>query len=377
MPHSDLPLYHAKTLAGLESLVERELREHGAQVLRVGRRGIDFGADMETLFRVCMCSRFTLRVLRPILQFEAQDAQDLYEQANTWDWMSVMDAKSTFAIDATVYSDLFTHSQYATLRLKDAIVDHFRTIGGLRPSVDRERPDVRIHLHIAGSQVTVSLDAAGEPLSRRGYRPQNAPAPLNEVLAAGLLALAGWKPGIPLYDPMCGSGTFVTEAALWCDGYPVNWHRRRYAFMNWRGYDDDAFFDVRAQLKARVTPVATPIFASDKDFGAVSMTRQSLVNMEVEDHVELGRADFFKMTPRTETGIVVMNPPYGERMAVADLAQLYKDIGDRLKSTWTGFDAWIISSDLDALKHVGLKHHDRVTVYNGPLECRWQGYAMR
>jgi putative N6-adenine-specific DNA methylase len=371
-----LPKYFAKTLAGMERLLKDELIELGASDLSVLRRGIEFGADMPTLFRICLCSRFAIRVLRPVLWFEADNTDALYEEAKKWEWGSVMDPSATFAVDVTVHSEYFTHSQFATLRLKDAIVDHFRTASGIRPNVDRENPDVRIHLHISERQVTISLDASGRPLARRGYRSTGAKAPLSEVLAAGLLAKAGWKPGIPLYDPMCGSGTFTVEAALWADGYPIQWHRRKFAFMDWRGFDEEVWWDVRDDLKAERQLKESIIYTSDKDFGAVSQTRAALSNMELDGRAELGRSDFFKLVPRTESGIVVINPPYGERLQVEDLDAMYASIGDRLKTYWPGFTAWIISSDFEALKRVGLKHSSRETMYNGPLECRWVGFEL-
>ncbi len=371
-----LPVYFAKTLAGMERLLKDELIELGATDLVVVRRGVEFGADMPTLFRVCLCTRFAIRVLRPVLWFEADNTDALYEEATKWEWGSVMNSTATFAIDVTSHSEYFTHSQFATLRLKDAIVDHFRTSSGIRPNVDRENPDVRIHLHINQNQITISLDASGRPLAKRGYRPTGAKAPLSEVLAAGLLAKAGWKPGVPLYDPMCGSGTFTVEAALWADGYPIQWHRRKFAFMDWRGFDEEVWWDVRDDLKKERQLKESIIYTSDKDYGAVSQTRAALSNMELDGRAELGRSDFFKLIPRTDSGIVVINPPYGERMQVEDLDAMYASIGDRLKSHWAGFSAWIISSDFDALKRVGLKHSSRETMYNGPLECRWVGFEL-
>lgn len=370
------PTYFAKTFAGFEELLVPELESLGAQNIVGERRGVRFGADMPTLFKVCMSSRFALRILRPVFEFDARTPDDLYEHARHWEWGTVMTKTNTFSIDFTVHSEVFTHSQFAMLRLKDAIVDHFREGGGLRPSVNRDRPDVRIHLHISGQHVTVSLDAAGEPLSRRGYRPTGAIAPLNEVLAAGLLAKAGWKPGIPLYDPMCGSGTFSTEAAMWSDGLPVNWHRRKFAFMQWNGYDEEVFYAVRDELLAARERIVTPIYASDKDFKAISQTRNALMNMEIDDAVELGRSDFFKLEPRSEGGMLVLNPPYGERMAVEDVNGFYQAIGDRLKHHWPGFKAWIITSDFDAMKHIGLRPFAKKVAFNGALECRWLGFDL-
>jgi putative N6-adenine-specific DNA methylase len=375
---SGAPQYFAKCLAAMEDLLVAELDELGAVNVERVRRGARFEADMEVLMRICIASRHALRVLRPVCAFEASGPDDLHAQAQTWDWSSVLTPRSSFAIDATVHSEHFTHSQFAMLRLKDAIVDHFRGVDtGARPTVDRTSPDVRIHLHISHNEVTISLDAAGEPLSRRGYRPDGAQAPLNECLAAGLLGLAGWEPGITLYDPMCGSGTFTAEAALWASGWPVNWHRRKFAFMFWRGFDEDLWWHVRDEFKARRNPVATRIYSSDRDFGAISKTRTSLSNMELDGAAELGRADFMKLEPRSEEGIVVLNPPYGERMKSDDIVEFYTAIGDRLKFHWQGFQAWVISSDLEALKHVGLRPHKRYTVFNGSLECRWAGFEVR
>jgi len=375
---SGAPRYFAKCLASMEGLLVQELEDAGALNVERVRRGAQFEADMTVLIRICISSRHALRVLRPVYAFEASTPEVLYEYARGFDWGAVMSQDASFAIDATVYSEHFSHSQYAMLKLKDAIADHFRAQShGIRPSVDRERPDVRIHLHISHAEVTISLDAAGEPLSRRGYRPEGAKAPLNECLAAGLLGLAGWSPGMTLYDPMCGSGTFTVEAVLQASGWPVNWHRRRFAFMHWRGFDEDEWWAVRDELAAAREPVETKIYTSDRDFGAVSRTRQALSNMELDGAAELGRMDFFKLSPRSEEGLLVLNPPYGERMQEDDLIAFYEAIGDRLKFHWAGFSAWIISSDQQALKRVGLRPHRRHEVFNGPLECRWAGFDIR
>jgi putative N6-adenine-specific DNA methylase len=368
--------YHAKTFAGLEELLAGELRALGATAVEPGRRGVAFEADMETLIRTCISSRYALTVHRPILAFDAEHPDELHRLASEWDWSSALAPGRTFAIDATVHSPrFFPHSQFAMLRLKDAIVDHFTRRGALRPSVERTRPDIRIHLHIADRAVTIALDAAGESLSRRGYRPPAAVAPLNEVLAAGLLGLAGWEPGTPLYDPMCGSGTFTVEAALAASGYPVNWHRRAFAFMQWRGYDPDAWWAVRDQLRQDIVPIPTPMFASDKDMRAVVQTRAALADMELAGDAEVGRADFFRTEPRTPDGLIVLNPPYGERLAVADAERMYTDIGDHIKFNWPGFTAFVLSPDLEGLKRIGMKPFVRHKVFNGPLECRWVGFT--
>ena len=323
-----------------------------------------------------MHSRFAVRVLRYLTSFEAKTPDDLYRQGARFAWENLLAPDGSFVIDATVHSDGFSHSHFAALKLKDAIVDRFRGKTGKRPSIDKVRPDLRLNLHISGEKVTISVDASGEQLSRRGYRPRTAKAPLNEVLAAGLLALSGWRPGTPLYDPMCGSGTFSTEAALWASGLPVQAGRRHFAFMDWSDFDPDTWRAVRAEAMASITPVETPIFASDQHPGAVRQTMESLEGADVESLVQVKQADFFKLEPRTDGGMLVFNPPYGERMDPGDVVGLYERIGDRLKFHWSGFDAWVISSNDEALKRVGLRPHKRHPVFNGALECRWVGFSM-
>ena len=367
---------YLKTLAGLESLAVEELKEAGASAIVPGRRGVAFEGDDKVLYKICMHSRFAVRVLRFLTSFEAKNPDDLYRQGARFAWEELLDKEGTFVVDATVNSEGFSHSHFAALKLKDAIVDRFRGKTGMRPSIDKDRPDLRLNLHITGEKVTISVDASGEQLSRRGYRPASAKAPLNEVLAAGLLALSGWRPGTPLYDPMCGSGTFSTEAALWASGLPIQAGRKHFAFMDWSDFDQDVWKEVRREAMASIQPVETTIFASDEHGGAVRQTMQSLEDADVESLVQVEQLNFFKLEPQTEGGFLVFNPPYGERMDPGDVVGLYEQIGDRLKFHWSGFDAWIISSNLEALKRVGLRPHKRHPVFNGSLECKWAGFSM-
>ena len=367
---------YLKTLAGLEPLAAEELKAAGATAIVPGRRGIAFEGDAKVLYTICMHSRFAVRVLRHLTSFEAATPDDLYRNGARFAWENILSPEGTFVIDATVHSDGFSHSHFAALKLKDAIVDRFRGKTGKRPSIDKVRPDLRLNLHISGDNVTLSVDASGDQLSKRGYRPRTAKAPLNEVLAAGLLALSGWRPGTPLYDPMCGSGTFSTEAALWASGLPIQAGRKHFAFMDWSDFDPQIWKEVRAEAMAKIQPVPTQIFASDQHPGAVRQTMESLEGADVEELVDVKQVDFFKLEPRTEGGMMVLNPPYGERMDPGDVVGLYEQIGDRLKFHWPGFDAWIISSNNEALKRVGLRPHQRIPVFNGALECRWAGFSM-
>jgi putative N6-adenine-specific DNA methylase len=314
--------------------------------------------------------------LRHLTEFNAQNPDDLYRQSARFAWEDLIPVDGTFVVDATVHSEVFTHDHFAALRLKDAVVDRFRGKTGQRPSIDRVRPDVRLHLHIAGNKVTLSVDATGAPLSHRGYRPPKAKAPLNEVLAAGLLALSGWRPGTPLIDPMCGSGTFSTEAALWASGLPVQAGRRQFAFMKWSDFDAGVWREVRDESMHGIEPVDTLIWASDNHPAAIHQTRHSLEEADVESMVQLSQADFFTLRPPAESGVLVMNPPYGERLDPGDVVGMYEGIGDRLKFNWTGFEAWVISSNEEALKRIGLRPHKRIPVFNGALPCKWVGFQM-
>lgn len=378
--HIPTAKYHAKTLSGLEELVAEELKKHGATEIEIGRRGVDFTATAEAMYRHCMHARFTLRVLRLIHSFKAKNTDELYRMSARFSWEDIMKKDGSFVIDATVNSSDFTHDKYASLKLKDAIVDRFRAKQGERPSVDKVNPDARIHLHINGNDVTLSLDASGEPLSRRGYRSKYAIAPLNEVLAAGLLALSGWRPGTTLFDPMCGSGTFTAEAALWASGLPVQMNRSYFAFMDWPNFNKEAWLAVRDEAFDYNEEVPTHIYASDMSKEAISQVKYAMAQLDLPEHnVSIDMIDFFTSEPELkdgEKGMVVLNPPYGERLKPDDIDAMYVAIGDRLKFFWPGFEAWIISSNPYALKCVGLRPNQRIKVFNGPLECRWVGFEL-
>lgn len=370
--------YHAKTLSGFEELVAEELKRHGATDIVIGRRGVDFVATSEAMYRHCMHARFTLRVLRIIHTFKAKNTDDLYRLSARFSWEDIIKQDGSFVIDATVNSKIFTHDKYASLKVKDAIVDRFRAKKGERPSISKLNPDVRIHLHINETDVTLSLDASGEPLSKRGYRSKYAAAPLNEVLAAGLLALSGWRPGTTLYDPMCGSGTFTAEAALWASGMPVQMNRSHFAFMDWPNFNREAWMRVRDEAFEYNEEVPTYIYASDSSKEAISQTKYAMAQLDLPSHnVSIDQIDFLTSEPELDKGAyVVLNPPYGERLQAEDLDQLYVDIGDRLKFHWPGMKAWIISSNPFALKCVGLRPNQRIKVFNGQLECRWVGFEL-
>jgi putative N6-adenine-specific DNA methylase len=364
--------YHAKTLKGLEPLLAKELSDLGAEGAEVVNRGVTFYGGRSLMYRVNLASRLSLRVLLPVLQFEASDTESLYRKVKQFDWSAYLDNKMTFAIDPVVHSPLFRNSHYVSQKVKDAIADRFRERTHLRPSVSREQPDLLVNVHISGRQVTVSLDSSGGSLHRRGYRSGHFEAPLNEVLAAGMILMTGWNGTTPFLDPMCGSGTLVIEAAMIAAGIPPGIFRRKYGFEKWKDFDRDLMEHVARNLSPE-KEVKVPIMARDVDPGAVALTRQQLKSMELAHLVTVEEMDF-AASDGVEGATIIINPPYGERMKPEDIDALYSMIGTTLKHRFPGADAWILSSSNSALKKIGLKSFTRKQLYNGSLECSFVNY---
>ena len=366
--------FHAKTLKGLEPLLAEELLSLGAVRTEIGNRGVTFYGGMALMYRVNLASRLSLRVLLPILRFEASDPDTLYRKVKRFDWSRYLDNRMTFAIDPVVHSPHFNHSQYVAQKVKDAIADRFRELTSLRPSVNREQPDLLINVHISGKRVTISLDSSGGSLHRRGYRTGTGyfQAPLNEVLAAGMVMMTGWQGGTPFLDPMCGSGTLALEAALIAANIPPGIFRKQYGFENWKDFDRELMEHVAQDLGAEREPGVT-IIARDKDPEAVKITRRQVKQMDLQHLVRVEQGDFFT-TEGMEGITLVMNPPYGERMRTDDLEQLYSNIGSTLKHKYPGSDAWVLSSSKKALGSVGLKPAVKHPLFNGSLECSYVNY---
>lgn len=367
---SDFPIT-IKTLASLEPSLESELKDLGYSGIKPGLRHVQFDGGLEELYNSCLNLRTAVRVLIPVATFKAFTPDRMYKKFVQFDWPSWMTIDQTFAIDATVHSELFRHSHYAALRVKDAIADHFRDRFGRRPSVDVENPDVRWDVHIDKQYIRLSLNASGSSLHKRGYRLAGAKAPLSEVLAAGLLDLSGWKPGMELWNPMCGTGTIAIEAARWASGLPPHMKHRSFGFERWQGFDQDLWQKIRD--RSFVKGEGQKIYASDIDLSVTSLAKKHARAAEVEDFIDVQRADFFKSRPPAEEGIMIMNPPYGERIEIAE--DFYKRIGDKLKSDCAGWNAFIISSP-QQLKKLELRPSSKVRVFNGALECRFNRYEM-
>ena len=369
----------AKTFKGLEDVLAKELIELGANNVQIQRRAVAFSGDKRMLYTANFCLRTASRVLVPIATFKAKNTDDIYLQVKQLDWAQYMTAKTTFQIDATVYSDLFRHSQFVTYRVKDAIVDWWMEHEGKRPSVQLTNPDVYLNVHIAGDTVTLSLDSSGESLHMRGYRVANTQAPINEALAAGMLLLAGWNGQGDFYDPMCGSGTLLIEAALIARNIAPGIYRKGFAFEKWANFDADLFEDISSD-DSRERDFQHKIYGSDAGFYAVQAANKNIQSAHLQRDIEVKqiRIQELKLAEKnTEGALIMINPPYGERLAQdRDVLRLYQDMGTTLKHQFSGATAWIISSNEEALKCIGLRPAKKIHLVNGDLECLFNKYEL-
>jgi putative N6-adenine-specific DNA methylase len=367
----------AKTLSGLEPMLANELADLGVADVQIGTRVVEFTGNMATIYKANLWCRTALRILVKLDSFVAEDVEELYEGATKFEWERYFGVNDTFAVDATLIRSTITHTQYAALKVKDAIADRFRKISNNeRPSVDVMSPDVRINVHISSNYCTISLDSSGESLHRRGYKMGMHEAPMSEVLAAGLLMLSGWDKKTPLIDPMCGSGTFLTEAALMATNTPPGMFRKQFGFERWRGFDENLWRKIKGDAKAGLVPLTTEISGSDFNSRSLEAASDNIKNCGFETDIRVEKIAFEKTEAPGKPVFLIMNPPYGERLKPEQLNGLYAMIGTKLKNDFQGSEAWIISPNVDAMKNVGLKPSRKITVYNGPLECKFQGFKM-
>ena len=366
----------AKTVSGLEELLLQELAAIGAQNLKLLKRAVSFEGDMAVMFRASYCCRTALRVLKPILSFPVVIQDDLYKQIHSIEWEDIFEKNFTLAVDAVIADSVFTNSMFVSLKTKDAIVDRLREKWGTRPSIDLDHPDIRVNVHIFKETCTVSLDSSGSSLHKRGYRRSAGIAPINEVLAAGLVQLSGWDKKRPFVDPMCGSGTLLIEAAMYANQIPPGYFREEFGFMRWKDFDSDLWISVKASEDNKIIDSKVQIVGSDISDLAIRNVRENIRFAQLEHVITTSVSSFEEAVPPLEPGIMVTNPPYDERLPVDDIIGFYKKIGDILKIRYAGYDAWVISSDLRALKFIGLHPSRKIPVFNGPLECRFVRFSM-
>lgn len=366
----------AKTFAGLEDILAEELTVIGAEGVRLSKRAVEFSGDNETMYKANYYCRTALRILKTIKTFKATNEEELYNGVFDVDWHDMFDVEDTFAIDSVVNSKQFRHSKYVALKSKDAVVDRFRKRYGERPSIDTEDPSVRINVRIFNDDVTIALDSSGSSLHKRGYRIETGPAPINEVLAAGLVLLSGWDKRSNFVDPMCGSGTILLEAAMIANEIPAGYYRSEYGFQRWKDYDKDIWQKVKDNADSYSSEFDYRIIGSDISGRMISIARNNIRNARMHKDIELQANNITDFIPPKGGGVMICNPPYGERMKLDDLKALYKKIGDTLKRNFAGYDAWVLSSDMEAMKFVGLRPSRKITVFNGPLECRFMKFSI-
>ena len=366
----------AKTLYGFEALLARELRNLGAGHVKEGVRNVSFEGDSGFMYKANLCLRTAIKILKPIASFYVRDEKDLYHKIYAMDWDEYLDTSSTFAIDAIVNSDIFTHSLYISQKVKDAIADNFRDRSGKRPSVNLEAPDLSISIHIHRNQCTVSLDSSGNSLHHRGYRTATNIAPINEVLAAGMLLHSGWDGRTDFLDPLCGSGTLLIEAAMIACNIPANINREHFAFQSWKDYDEELFDKIRQASLNRSREFHHKIVGYDKAPSALNKAKDNIENAGLTDYIELEQNNFFRSTKFNDGPLhLVTNPPYGERLVI-DVETFYGNIGDTLKQRYPGTKAWLITANLEALKYVGLRTTRKIKLFNGRLESKLVCYEM-
>lgn len=365
----------AKTFQGLEEVLAQELTELGASNIEIGRRMVSFTGDKAMMYKANFCLRTAIRILKPIKHFTAQTADEVYDAVKSIAWENYLDNMSSFAVDAVVFSTEFRHSKFVAYKVKDAIVDYFREKTGNRPSVRINNPDLSINIHIAENQCTLSLDSSGESLHRRGYRQEQVEAPLNEVLAAGIILMTGWRGECDLIDPMCGSGTIPIEAALIARNIAPGVFRKEYGFEKWKDFDQE-LFDSIYNDDSQEKEFTHKIYGYDNNPKANEIATHNVKAAGVSKDVILAIQPFQQFEQPSEKSIIIMNPPYGERISSEDLLGLYQMIGERLKHAFAGNDAWILSYRDECFDQIGLKASVKVPLFNGALECQLRKYQL-
>ena len=360
---------------GLEPVLAKELTQLGANNVKIGRRMVSFTGDKEMMYRANFQLHTAIRILKPIRHFKARSADDVYEEIKKIDWTEFLTTEKTFAVDAVVFSEEFRHSKFVSYKVKDAIVDQFREATGKRPNISVANPDIRLNIHVAEDKCTLSLDSSGESLHRRGYRQESVEAPLNEVLAAGMILMSGWQGDTDFIDPMCGSGTLLIEAALIAKNMAPGLFRKEYAFEKWPDFDSE-LFDRIYNDESQEREFNHHIYGYDIDMKAVNTALLNVKAAGLTSVITVKQQDFKAFTQPANKSIIITNPPYGERISTPDLLGTYKMIGERLKHQFLNNDAWVLSYREECFDQIGLKPSIKIPLYNGSLECEFRKYQI-
>lgn len=352
-----------------------EIRELGGEDIKKLRRAVSFTGGLSLMYKMNFSLRTAMRILYQVRSVRLKNENDLYRNIFRIEWEKYLSENKTIAVKAVVNSEMYNNSHFVALKVKDAIVDRMREKSGKRPDVDVKDPDISIHVHIDRNILNVSLDSSGEPLFKRGYRIQSIEAPLNEVLAAGMILMTGWKGDANFIDPMCGSGTLAIEAAMIAKGIPPGVFRKSYAFQNWLDYDEELYSRLIDGLMVSKA-FSHKIYASDISAKAVIVARKNIKNALLEDVIDINVKDFFERKPVNNEGLLMMNPPYGERIKQERINTFYEKIGNHLKTFYPGFEAWLLSSNFEAIKKIGLKPSKKIDLVNGNLECKFLKFEL-
>ncbi len=364
-----------KTFYGLENSLAEEVRALGGRDVEIKNRAVTCKGDLGFLYKANYSLRLAVKILVPVFQFRAYNEDKFYEKLYRFPWDKYLRPEQSFSFDATVHSETFKHSRFITLKAKDALVDYFRTHLGTRPNVDTRNPEIKFHLHIDQDDITLALDSSGDPLFKRGYRKSSGEAPINEVLAAGLLQLAGWDGKGNFLDPMCGSGTLVIEAAMKALELPAQLYRKNFAFENWKNFDSELFRSIKEFRLKRIKPFDGQIWGYDINEATLRLAQKNIEAVELDEVITLKHQDFFESKKELFPLLIVFNPPYDERLSIDDEA-FYTKIGDTFKSSYPNTLAYLITADLEAFKKIGLRPSRKIKLFNGKLETRFLQYEM-
>lgn len=359
----------ATTMMGLEGVLEKELRELGGKQIRQLNRAVEFVGDLGFMYKANLNLRTAIRILKPIFEFKSRNEKELYREIYKYNWEQHFNLNDTFAVHASGNSRIFKHSKYTALKTKDAIVDAFRDKHGKRPDVDVENPNVQINVHVSEHRFVISLDSSGSSLHKRGYKVQSVDAPINEVLASGLILLSDWNQIYNFHDPMCGSGTILVEAAMIANNIPANIFRKKFSFEGWKDFNLDLWEKIRNISLEKEISFNGVITGSDNSQKSLRSCRANINNALMRDQIKVKNENFFESQVNIHTH-VIFNPPYGERIRIGK-DEFYQEIGNTLKHNYQGCSVWLISSDIDNVKMIGLKPSKKIKVFNGKLECRF------
>lgn len=365
----------AKTYAGLEQILKEELEQLGAENCRIGTRAVEFEGDMSMLYRANYYCRFALRILWQVHQFTFRDNNQFYEEIYKYPAEEIMSVHNTLAFNVTMSGNMFKTPLYAALLAKDAVCDRFREKFDERPSVNKDNPDIQFNIHIFNNNAALYLDASGESLHKRGYRVSSHPAQISEVVAAAMVKLSGWKDDCDLIDPMCGSGTILIEAAMSALNIPAGFYREKYGFFNWKNFDRRFWEKIVNEADIK-DDVPINFYGSDISTRFIGMAKANVQEARLSDFVRLQRCAMSESAPKRTPAYLIFNPPYGERLDMEDIEDFYKQIGNSLKQKFAGCTAFLISSNMEAVKRIGLHPSKKTTLYNGALECKFLRYDL-